>query len=290
MHNPRRAKTVLEADRHSLEFTSGQLIIAICGLLLLSLVCFLVGVVAGRFEFGSRVAEMAAESNPAEAVQKALASTQEAAEDIKTALTPTRRPVREEASVAPPPPARPAENKAAAKPSEDKPRATASARSEGNVRFLTDRPSEAATRTLTEPVTAPPATAAAVSTPPPAPQPAAPAETPAPKPATPAAATPPPAPKPAATEAKPAATESAAPKGNYTVQVIAYQVQNKAMAEEYIRNVKNTANLDAEMVKSKDGKYYHVIIGRYPDRASAEKAQAELKKRKGFADCIVRQL
>ena len=46
----RKPKSVLDRELHTAEFTSGQLVIAICGLLIAALLCFLLGVLVGRYE------------------------------------------------------------------------------------------------------------------------------------------------------------------------------------------------------------------------------------------------
>ena len=88
-------------------------------------------------------------------------------------------------------------------------------------------------------------------------------------------------------EEKPKPTSA---KGSFTIQVAAYQVKNKALADKYVESLKKDNGVSADLVKSGDGKYYQVVVGRYADSDAARKAQGELKKKGGFADSIVKDL
>jgi septal ring-binding cell division protein DamX len=63
----RKTKSVLDRERYTADFTSGQLVIAICSLLVAALLCFLLGVIVGRYErAGERTRTTAvAEETPA---------------------------------------------------------------------------------------------------------------------------------------------------------------------------------------------------------------------------------
>lgn len=294
MQSSRRPKTLIEAERHTLEFTSGQLIIAICGLLFLWLVGFLMGVMAGRVEFGASVADLA---SPAKAIEAPNAAPKTPDRDPAPKATkdqpkPTAnrtasvapapsKPVSTppQASAAPAAPPKPAEE--TRKPVEPKPDAP---------RLVTDRPSRAATQTRDEAVAAPTAPAGAEppnETPKAETTAVAKADTEAPKPA--ASETPV---QELAKEELPAPTKTGrAPSGKYyTVQVFSVKSANKANAEEYITLLKQNSGLEGKLIQSGDKKLYQVIIGEFPSRKEAENLRDELKKRAGFADCIVREV
>lgn len=298
MQSSRRPKTLIEAERHSLEFTSGQLIIAICGLLFLWLVGFLMGVMAGRLEFGSSLAEG---KRPVEATQTAStkdpkgATSDKAAPAAKPAETKDKAPVKEiPAPPAPKPPeTKPAEAAKPAPASETK--SAEAAKPAAEVKYVTerpDRPTVAATQTQAE-AKAPDAPKPAEATPtaPPAEAPKTEAKA-AEKPETKAEA---PA-EPVKTEVAKAEQDEQAPKATktsgktYTVQVFSVKAKNRSNADEYVSLLKQNSGVTAEVVKSKDGKHYNVIIGRFPDRKAAEEKRDELKKKAGFADCIVREI
>jgi hypothetical protein len=297
MQSARRGKSLIEADRHSLEFTSGQLIIAICGLLLLWLAGFLMGVVAGRFE-GSKVADLAekAEAVAASALKEASAPAEERAAEEEASRTAAAKSESTKKRVPAPPPAR--------KTGTETVVAKAPAERTSSASFVDrDRPSPAATRTPTEPtplpeaapsVTASVAPVAPTPAPTPAPAPAAtvtplPPVTPPDEDAPQAALAAAKAPAPEA-EKKPEADKPASEgKGNFTIQLISYRVSNRDMAEAYVKRLKENAGVDAEVIKSRDGKHLNVVYGRFADRAAAEAAQAKLKKKPEFAECIIRQ-
>ncbi len=290
MHNSRRSKTLIEADQHSLEFTSGQLILAICALLVLCLLCFLTGVVAGKLEFGSSLTQVADDDDaksPATAgaspqsPDRGTATSSASPSNTKTENTASSAPKPEAAKRTPPPrvadrpspqtppaivPAAPTE---AAGSAQAAPKASSAKSEESAPKWIDQRPGN----TEPEPpeaATKPPVTTASSQL------------AQAQSNVTPKEATPPPK-----EEAKPAKEVA---KGNFTIQVAAYQVKNKTLAENYVKSLKDKQGVSADMVKSKDGKYYQILVGRYPDRAAAEKAQQELKKKDGFAECIVKAL
>ncbi|MDX9976133.1 MAG: SPOR domain-containing protein [FCB group bacterium] len=289
MQSSRRPKTLIEAERHSLEFTSGQLIIAICGLLFLWLVGFLMGVMAGRLEFGSSLAEG---KTPGGVTQTASTKDLKAATTAKPVEAKDKPAVKE---IPAPPAAKPVEAKPAeavkpATPAETKP--APAAKPDTEVKYVTerpDRPTVAATQTQAEakapeapkPAEAPPAAPVAET-----PKVEAKAEEkPGTKEETPA--------EPAKTEV---AKEEEAPKAakssgkTYTVQVFSVKAKNRSNADEYVSLLKQNSGQTAEVVKSKDGKHYNVVIGRFQDRKAAEEKRDELKKKAGFADCIVREI
>jgi cell division septation protein DedD len=280
---------LLEAERHSLEFTSGQLIIAICGLLFLWLVGFLMGVMAGRLELGSSLAKK--EGSPA-------ATHASAKNETKPATKPTASDKARVAEI--PAPQVPKAAPAQAKPAETKPveaQPAADKKPESAVKYVTERPDR--------PTAAATATRAEAAAPAPAPVPA---QTPAAPPAVVAKAEPAPAAEAPKTETaeKPkeetakttekskeeAPKEDTAKKGGkaFGVQVFSVRVQNRSNADEYVTLLKQNSGVSADVVKSKDGKNYNVVIGRYATRKEAEAKRDELKKKPGFADCMVREI
>ena len=300
MQSSRRPKTFMEAERHTLEFSSGQLIIAICGLLLLWLFGFLVGVVAGRFEFGTKLGEEVAavevpppSGTAAPAKPSVPAAKRDTSPDPKSGAAAPRNDAPKagaRTSAPPPPPSKPEPTPAKQAPSatskNDAPAPDQGGKAEGEVKFVSDRPREDRPTSAATATSAPPLSIEPIAPPPDD------AETPteAPKAVAKAdEAKPAEAGEPTADGAKPAAG-----KGRYTVQVFSARSSNRDKAEKIAAQLKEKGGLSAEVITSKDKKFCQVVVGRYPDRPTAEKARGELqdklKKAADIADSIVREL
>lgn len=86
------------------------------------------------------------------------------------------------------------------------------------------------------------------------------------------------------------ASSAESTKGGYCIQVASFSGSNrKRLAEEYRRRMKSNAELTVDLIPSDDDKYIRVVMGNYPDRDTAARACAELKKRQGFAESFVRK-
>ena len=70
---------------------------------------------------------------------------------------------------------------------------------------------------------------------------------------------------------------------------MAFSTSNRAKAQAYAKEVRESAGLDVELEESSDGKYIRVFVGRYADRASALKACRELQKQERFSKVFVPQ-
>lgn len=315
-----RSKVAGNGDRLTAEFTSGQLVVAICVSLFFALTCFLLGVLVGKYDSASQGADTAAvsdtESSPKEpeAASAPREDEQKRREGTQTtpranllirkpaSATPDRRETpgdareRELASL-PPRLERPAQAAAPA-------RITKPAGEQGPVRLSALPPGSPEAPGATTPqepfpdkLPAPKAPAPSESKPetrPPEQKTEAP-PTPAPSPEAAAAPKPPSAPeppKPAATPEKPSGTKpESKDRGQFGIQVASFQgAQRKTEAAVYKRRLKENAGIDSEIIRSEDDQYYRIVIVGYKDRATAAAACAELKKRAGFADAWVRAL
>jgi hypothetical protein len=314
---PSKSKPARGPQKPAAQFTSNQLIIAICVFLIVALICFCLGVLVGRYETAStRVKEArsvepllpAAPPQPLPKRETPLGpeGVQESPRPVVMPFAPAKTPgfpgsptggttapgPRSSEHPAPPKPAAPtgatasgppAGAEAASKPvQEEKPGA---------------KPESAPAAEAASPVAAPsPAQPAPpVSAPGAPPEPSKPAETAAPAPTTPEEKTKEVLPVPAAPSlppvpAKPEKAEaSKAPKGTYSIQVAAFSGPNRQKAaDEYKRRLEANSDLKAELVAFEDN-HVRLFVGNYPDKDTADKACAELKKRAGFADSFVRR-
>ncbi len=77
------------------------------------------------------------------------------------------------------------------------------------------------------------------------------------------------------------------PTSGYAVQIAAIPSSRKQEAEQYLKKI---AHLNPYIKASEDNKFLRVLVGNFPDKASAEQKCSELKKTKEFAGCFVRKL
>ncbi len=87
----------------------------------------------------------------------------------------------------------------------------------------------------------------------------------------------------------PAAGVAPAQGAFYSIQLIAFSSANRAKAEAYAKDVRENAGLDVELETSPDGKLIRLYVGRYADREGAAKACLELKKQERFSQAFVPQ-
>lgn len=263
----KKTRSVLDNERYTADFTSGQLVIAICGLLLAALLCFLLGVSVGRYERGVERSRMAAvaddvASEAMESVPAAAPPAARVSEPAAPAAAPAKPPVAVPVAVpvTPPPAAKPEPTPTPAAKAEPTPTPAASPVPAAIPPVAAPEPLPEAATTVAEPeihiAPMPDQTARPAATPP----------TPAPTP-------------PAATSPAPAASGAT----RYGIQLAAFgDIENARKARE--RLLANT-ELEADLVEA--GKWIRVIIGDYKERKDAEAACAELKQRPGFRDCYV---
>jgi len=92
---------------------------------------------------------------------------------------------------------------------------------------------------------------------------------------------------PPAATAAPAAQEAWV----YGIQVASFAgSQRQKLAEDCQRSIEANSDLKAQLSPSEDGEYVRVIVGGYADKAAAAAACQELRKRAGFKDCFVKSL
>lgn len=274
-------------EKHTLEFTPAQLIGAICTLMVFGLLCFLLGVVVNKFDSAHAEKRAVAvardeEPQPATPVREGKQTTPRL--DVvkipsSTSSTPpknnpaTSTVPRKDDTIRPVP--LPPAKESPAKEASKEPTQVATASPVKSVELPPMGP------------TATPGPAPAKSETPVAPSPAKPETAVAPKPAAEVSA---PEPK-AAPSAAPPSNETLSPeKDNYAIQVAAYSPSNRAKAEQFRALLEKQLKMTARLVTSKDGKWIRVMVGSFPDAASAQSKQAEMKQIKQFKDCMVKAL
>ncbi len=328
MLDPNRARSQGSTGKIGSEFTSGQLVIAICMILVLALICFSLGVLVGKYEKNSGLALQQArtpERNvsmppaprnleqtapqegvqtsprplPAQPQQKPAAPGFPASQP-KVAEIPAPAPASASGtSPAPAAPMQTAQAQPQATAAQPQPPAPPAAPTVPAAPVQQGQPAAA------PPAQAPPA-AGAPAQPGAQPAPSAPAQAPQPEGVIASPAASPAAPgQPAVVEATPAAAgkpgsgqkASAAAKGQidggkggaYGIQVASCTgPKRKQNAEEFKKRLQTNAGLQADLIPSSDGQRISILVGNYPDKESAKKACAELKKRAGFAECFVK--
>lgn len=317
MSNPSKFGVRGDGDKLTAEFTSGQLVIAICVSLFVALVFFLIGVLVGRYDRPHTMAE-----NPiaAQTAQEAVATgapeqtgvqtspNAAAAEPVQRAPWSTGR-VRDMEPLPSPTEGATDLGKpvAISKPS---PEGEAESLIKSEAMTTAGPSSEGSPDVVAEPAktgSASTTTAGGAAAPPVSPDQAA-------TPVTPAAKTPavleepdiamPPITGPvnangettAGKTAKPAAgSEKTEPKaaptgrGKFGIQVASFPGGNRqASAQTYKNQLKSKEGVNAEIVM--DGQYARVIITGYKDKASATAACAEFRKKPGLEKSFVRAL
>ena len=292
----RKSKSFFEQDKYTAELTSGQLVIGVTILLVFGLVCFMLGVIVGKFQPTSpqiaaqpvqqqATAPMEQAPPPQPQTQTPMASEEREPDRLstgpvavsaapgtvpqQTAARPEGQPTEEPRIVPFPEPdagqaissqqveeAEPVENQL---PAQTQPGMAAGAAAE--------TAEEGPTSTLDEPIQVAEAEPVEVT----------PVET-----SPPARAVEPPAIEPQ----EPAAVQApAAPAGNLTVQVAA--LSNRARAEEVQRRIQSNTNYEVSLVPSREGTLVMVQVGRYADRATAGRVRAEMRERYGYSDSFI---
>lgn len=295
MPAPNKNKWHLDGDRLTAEFSSGQLVIAICVSLFIALTCFLLGVLIGRYDGTQRIARQETTPLPASASTVPGAGQGVQTSPRQDLLQQRPEPVKKAAPAVPPAP-RESRTMSPLKdlgPLPPPPQNTQEA--EAPIPLIKQPQQETAPAAQETPAT-PEAQILAVA---PAPQASPPAETPrvmepiSPEPAaSPAQAEPAPltapAPSPEVTVGPVSAGTATAPaeRGAFGIQVAAFSSANReAAALEFQRRMRDNAGLHSEIIS--DDKYSRVVIVGYKDRVSASAACNELKKKAGFADAFV---
>lgn len=76
-------------------------------------------------------------------------------------------------------------------------------------------------------------------------------------------------------------------KALYAIQIAAIPSSRKQEAEQYIKKLKD---LNPYIKESEDKNFLRVLVGEFSDKQSAEKRMLELKQKKEFSGCFVRKL
>ena len=287
-----------DEEKLTAEFTTGQLVVAICFFLFFALTCFLLGILVGKYQ--------GYPDQPAERMASMEAPAQTPEPDKKPENKDPEAPAKAGAQTSPRtdllPPRR--ETGAAGAPSRYTPR---DQRSGPRVTEMSPLPAPPAPLNPNQPplrVTRTPAASTADTTAPPTPAattaptaPPPPENGPKPAPTTPflTPSDPPdtPAPQPYSPdpELEPAAAAAASPGGAFGIQLAAFVGANrKQQAETYLNLVKQGDAPNAQIMISPDGQYHRVVMAGFPDRAAAQDACVELKKKKNFAEAFVRPI
>jgi len=291
------------------EFTSNQLIVGICIFLVAALVCFMLGVVVGKFDTRAKVADQPQEPDtehvekpgPVSDTRRGLEETPREGTQAYPRYRPIELPAAKPAAPIPSPitvPARPTiEPTTLAKDSDQA------------TRLFPEKP-EIQLPQLPEPPSAPAAATPSVEAsesaqeksaqaPPETPskearlaaegfearQPAA-AEAPAESPIETV-----PASEPAPTSPEPEFPESRPGEWAFGVQVASFAGPNREQAaQDYKLRLEASSDLKAMLMPSEDGRYLRVVVGGYPDRKTAERVCKELRKQAEFTDCFVKSL
>ncbi len=301
-----------------IQLTRGQMVGAVCALLVGALVFYLLGVVTSRFE--PMLTTNQAQQGNAQLLPAPDAPGADASHDAPTRegrqTSPRRDALARKEKTAPPSsPQAGADARASvpagsdAAPLSRVPAPKDSASPQPQMRTtVTDVPATSAADSASsaptrgpKPVNLPPATATATTAPAvPAPAPAA-ART-APEPPVQTAAAPDGAPaKDAAAppvsmdkielppENLPRAGTAPGQTPFYSIQLIAFSSANRAKADSYAKEVRESAGLDVELELSTDGKLIRLYVGQYAKRDDAVKACRELKKQERFSQAFVPQ-
>ncbi len=250
-----RNRGVFDQDTHTLEFSPGQLVLAICTVLLLGLVCFLAGVVVGRYDDSYTNASLFMRDTTAEQGDDTqVAGRAEPDED-----TAVRQPVGEGRQVSPRPIIEPPETRPQA-PVRDPFRPPS-----GNEMNARDEE---------------PARDEAEDAPEPPEEPDGPGEDeefdfqPL---------------SPRDDLSLGEARELAREGGPYTIQVISYTAGDRSMAEAYAEGITEETGLEPTLSLSEDGAFLRVFVGAFPDQEMARTAMERLQEMEKFEDSFVRR-
>lgn len=292
--------------RFTAQLSSGQLVIAICVSLFVMLACFLLGVLAGKYDNTLTDAVASAAAAIQGDVSKAEETTPKEPERPRTGQQ-SPRPIEEDSTALAM--RRPPMDRTAAPPPAEIPR-----RVELAPLPASPQPASAPARAATPPEAAdapgfeetqPPQVAHAAPSPiienPPipvreSPPAAAPAPSPAPVAAEPPAALEPisaPAPQAPATPAAaaPPALQPSAPAGSYGVQIISLWGENRAeRARGVQQSLQAKHKLPSTVLIQQNGDRYVVVVTGFRTQEEATRARDKIRRETEYTDCFVRNL
>lgn len=255
-----RNSSLFDQDKHTLEFSPGQLVLAICTVLLLGLVCFLAGVVVGRYDDSYTNASLFMRDTTAQQEEEQVAQREEPEEE-----DPDEEEfvMGEGRQVSPRPIIEPPDNRT-------QPRVTDLPSPFGNE--LDTREEEPA---RDEPDDAPE----------PPEEPDAPEDNGQPEddefafePLS-----------PSDDLSLGDALAMAAEGGPFTIQVISYTAGDRALAEAYAEDIAEDIGYEPTLSLSEDGAFIRVFVGAFPDQEIARAAMEKLQEMEEFEDSFVRR-
>jgi len=304
MPEPTREKGPSDRGKPRSELTSNQLIIGICLFLVAAMVCFMLGVVVGKFEGKpgpsaqrgpSRLAlpALRTEDTPRESAGRDADREDARGEGTQAYPRPVLLPTVEPAPERPPLPSRAAIDLGrSAAPEKGPPEVQLSELPEPGDAATVSLPSVGeAEQAQAGPESAPREDAVVEGAV--VPDEGARADRGASPPVEPtdeasAEALLAPAAEPSSVPKPPATTPS---EEGFGVQVAAFSGPNRqGLAEGYKERLEDNSELKAVLLASEDGQYVRVVVGGYPDRQTAVQVRDELRQRAGFRDCFVRSL
>ncbi len=273
----KRSKSLFDVDKHTLEFSPGQLVMAICTILLLGLVSFLVGVLVGRHDHSYTDARL-------------FSLGDERTAEERSSHGADREPEGEGVQVSPRPIGLPGDSTGDGRVRSTELPAPPGLSADARQRDATPRPSRGRER---EPV--PPAFEDANDAPEesePAEEPEEPAEDPEEPDEPEEESTPPEDEVEESLDIEPLTVDDeespASASGPYSIQVVAYSAADRTKAAAYAREIQSRTNINTQVAQSEDGQHLRIFVGSYPDRESAERVLEELKDKDGFEESFVR--
>jgi hypothetical protein len=265
MPRPKKSKSLLDGEKHSIEFTPARLILSMCALIIFGLVCFSLGIAVNKLD-SARERAMARNTvtsdaqTPGDPAGRQLTPNQvEQAGDSKppaTSASTATPPTRDNVRVVDLPTVSPAvsDQKATATAPPSPPRDPIAAVDVAKV----EEPTKA-------PASPPPAAGSDA------------AQTPSDA-----------SPKPSSSAAAPPSSPKEAATGDYRVQMLATVSKEMAQAETFKELLEKQLGEKAELVVGDDG-WVRVFVGRFPTLDKAQEKQTELRKIAQFKECWARK-
>lgn len=276
--NKKRNTSVFDQDKHTLEFSPGQLVLAICTVLLLGLVCFLAGVVVGRYDDSYTNASLFMRDTTAQQEDEQIAQREEPEEGDSDEEDPVAGEGRQ---VSPRPLIEPPDTQTQPRLTDGSP----AQRGGGNGAEEAGTPPEQEPEE--DPASADKPSQADEE---PDEEPAAPDERPEPEedeePEGESAFEPL---SPTDDLTAEAVLDRAAEGGPYTIQVISYTAGDRALAEDYAEGIEEETGHEPTLAVSEDGAYIRVLVGAFPDEETAQAVMQQLQELEKFEDSFVRR-
>jgi len=296
-NNFRKPNSLLDQEKHVIEYTSGQFIFAICIALGVALFCFLMGMVVKATshpqvasttapgESASKPAEPAAKPAPAPARNTGPKKEGQQTSPSPNVLNSVKPPAPKPAATTPPPTPETAPRAVNLPPldpnQKNAPQPAASTPAPKNSTEPTKPPTSTPPTQTTKATESP---KKEVASPPPN---KAQSESVLAKEIAPLSKTPEKSPERAPGSAPTIGGEKSS-AGGFTIQLAAFTATEASKAEAYKTSLEKHTDLKPEVIRSKDGKVVRVVTGAFADRAAADKAREELAKKGEFVKCFVR--